>query len=200
LLAEIRDIFLPLVINLTLVLSLCTIPLQVILEEVTMSKSKFEIHPKHLINTGRALSILGTGLLITEVIAGIFALDVAILICIMREENRNRGRLGFFSGYLWGQMSRNHGCLVGNNLLVVAIASFAQSLIAGVLLAVEFGMPIIALGILGAWLASVALIASGQALQNYGLKLSLKREDYPAEFDLPNDVNARAFAPSAPPI
>ena len=135
-----------------------------------MARNQFELNPKYVSNTAKALKVIGSGLLIAEVIAGIFAIDLAIFIILKNQKSNHE--ISFLSGYLWGKMSQNHVSLWGNSLLYISMGSFVQSMIAGILLTVEFGMPMIAIGVASAWVASIAMIAAGEALQRYGDKLS----------------------------
>jgi len=176
------------------------------------------------INAGRFFSILGSGLLITETIIGLFALDITILILLekYRKEHGSDNGYFFFLGALYKNMSNNHWCLTGNSLLGIVLASFVQSIIAALILTIELHMPFIALAVATTWIATALMIYAGSQLQEHGKNLqsdALREqvsETYPAPysqgpgfFSSPppyglhqNDtlIDGTPLIPSAPPL
>ena len=161
-----------------------------------MSQNSFElskyITPNFLIQSGKVLSIVGTGLLITETIAGLFAIDIAIFVAISKESKKRDNSNSFLLGYLYGNLSRNHWCLAGTSLLGIAVASFIESIVASILLAFQFHMPIIAIAVAATWLGTIAMVYAGNALQQYGAILKDREES--------SFFSNSAPIPSAPPL
>jgi len=145
-----------------------------------MSATPIEQNSEFFQSTGRFFQVLGSSLLIVEVIAGIFAIDIAVLICLMKQEAEGK-HPGFLYGYLWGRMSSQNRCLVGNDLYSVALGAFVESLIAGVMLSLEFATPVIAIAILGTWFATVSMIAFGKAMEAYGKRLGNDNTKIPSQ-------------------
>jgi hypothetical protein len=162
-----------------------------------MSQNSFELSkyftPNFLIQSGKVLSIVGTSLLITETIAGLFAIDIAILVVISKESKKRDNSNSFLLGYLYGNLSRNHWCLAGTSLLGIAVASFIESIVASILLAFQFHMPIIAIAVVATWLGTIAMVCAGNALQQYGALLKEREERFIFS-------NSAATIPSAPPF
>ncbi len=96
-------------------------------------------------------------------------------------------------GYLYGNLSRNHWCLAGTSLLGIAVASFIESIVASILLAFQFHMPIIAIAVVATWLGTIAMVYAGNALKQYGE--SLKESENHTFFSSNPDLR-----PSAPPL
>lgn len=125
-------------------------------------------------NAGQFFSVIGSGLLITEAIIGLFALEISMLVIMYHRENNSRrnNNNSFLLGYLYANMSKNNWRLTEDNLVRIVLLSFAQSILAALLLTVEFNMPLIALAVAGAWVATALMIYAGKQLEEHGNKLS----------------------------
>ena len=167
-----------------------------------MSFTPVERNSEVITSTGRFFQTLGSGLLIAEVILGVISIDIAMLIIIMKHEREGK-HPGFLTGYLWGRMQSDQRCFQGRDLSYMAIGSFLQSLIAGVLLSIEFATPVIAMAILGAWFATIAIISLGKVLEAYGQQLAnsgANLKNNPPPHPTYTSYNNDQYQPSAPPM
>lgn len=167
-----------------------------------MSFTPVERNSEFYTSTGRFFQTLGSGILFAEVILGAISLDLAIFIIFINRLGKS-DHPGFLTGYLWGRMQSDQSFFHGTDLSYMAIGSFFQSLIAGVLLSIEFATPVIAMAILGAWFATLSMIALGKAFEAYGHQLAnnsgadLKNKQ---GFTTYSPQNNFAFEPTAPPL
>lgn len=173
-----------------------------------MSFTPVERNSEFFTSAGQFLQTLGSGLLFAEVILGLISIDIAMLIIIMKHEKEGK-HPGFLTGYLWGRMHSDRRCFEGIDLCYVALGSFLESLIAGVLLSIEFATPVIAFAILGAWFVTLSMIALGKAFEDYGKRLSDDKANNKGSNLFKNDLNQSAqqtydpgpkYAPSAPSL
>jgi hypothetical protein len=125
-------------------------------------------------NAGQFFSVIGSGLLITEAIIGLFGFEISMLVMMYHRENNSRrnNNNSFLLGYLYANMSKNNWRLTEDNLVGMVLLSFAQSILAALLLTVEFNMPLIALAVAGAWVATALMIYAGKQLEEHGNKLT----------------------------